>query len=94
MLAMGLIVGVFALFAAWAMGGFTKMPTKKAALSYLIGAVVATGSYNVITFIVNNVIFDGTEPANAICVAYCWYAALIIADTATMLICRKCERQE
>lgn len=93
MLAMGLIVGVFALFAAWAMGGFTKMPTKKAALSYLIGAVVATGSYNVITFIVNNVIFDGTEPANAICVAYCWYAALIIADTATMLICRKRERQ-
>ncbi len=87
MLAMGLVVAVFALFAAWAIGGFEKMPFKKWIVSYGIGTAVALVIYNVLVFIVNNVIWGGTESAVSICVAYYWYAFLIIADSVTVMIC-------
>jgi hypothetical protein len=87
MLARGLVVAVFALFAAWAIGGFEKMPFKKWIVSYGIGTAVALVIYNVLVFIVNNVIWGGTESAVSICVAYYWYAFLIIADSVTVMIC-------
>ena len=87
MLVMGLLVSLFAVFAAWAMGGFAKMPVKKLAISYGIGAAIAIGLYNIIIFIVNNVIFKGGEPGYSICAGLSWFAFLIIADTLTVLIC-------
>lgn len=88
MVVMGLLVSLYAVFAAWAMGGFAKMTAKKLAISYGIGAAVALGIYNVIIFIVNNVIFKGCEPGYAICVGLSWFAFLVVADAITVLICR------
>ena len=86
---MNLIVGIFALYAAWAMGGFAKMSVKKAVLSYGIGALIALATYHVCVYLVNNVMFTGNEPGYAICFAFSWSALLIIADVVTVLICRK-----
>ena len=43
--------------------------------------------YNIIIFIVNNLVFGGAEPAYSICTGLSWFAFLIIADTLTVLIC-------
>ena len=86
---MNLIVGIFALYAAWAMGGFAKMSVKKAVLSYGIGALIAFATYHVCVYLVNNVMFTGNEPGYAICFAFSLSALLIIADVVTVLICRK-----
>lgn len=86
MLITGLVVAVFAVFAAWAMGGFKKMPFKKLALSYGIGAAIALGVYNILILVVNNIILGGSQPGCAICIVYCWYAFLVIADSVTVMI--------
>ena len=86
MLIMGLLVSLYAVFAAWAMGGFAKMTAKKLAISYGIGAAVALGVYNIIIFIVNNVLLKGCEPGYAICVGLSWFAFLIVADAAAGMI--------
>ena len=87
MIVMGLLVSLFALYVAWAMGGFAKMPVKKLAISYGIGAAIAIGVYNIIIFVVNNIVFDGAEPAYSICAGFSWFAFLIVADAATVMIC-------
>lgn len=87
MLVMGLLVSLYAVFTAWAMGGFAKMTAKKLAISYGVGAMIALGVYNIIIIIVNNVMFKGCEPGYAICVGLSWFAFLIFADTVTLLIC-------
>ena len=92
--AMGLLAAVFAPFAAWASGGFTKMTGKKRARAYALGAVIAVGLYNGIVFLVNNVMLNGNEPAYAICAALCWYAIFVLAGAAAVLICRLREKKK
>ncbi|MBQ6067176.1 MAG: DUF4838 domain-containing protein [Clostridia bacterium] len=91
---MGLIVSLYAVYAAWAMGGFEKLPAKKPAISCGIGAVIAIGVYHIVIFIMNNVILNGSKPAYAICVGFSWLAFLVIADTSALLICYLVKRKK
>lgn len=87
MVLLGLLTALFAVFAAYAIGGFERMPFKKWGLALGVGTLAAVIPYNIIILIVNNAVYKGHEPGYAICFAFCWLALLLIADCAAVLVC-------
>ena len=67
-----LLNGFLAVLAAYAKNGFTELTIKKALLSFAIGFGVSLVPFEILIFLVNNVIFGGGYPGLAFVYAAFW----------------------